>query len=412
MHLLTKLVPGILILVALTTMVAAFPSTSSAQTENQGTITGTVSNGTTGNDVPGIQVTLSAFNSDGLIGDTTTTAGDDGNYSFEDLDTSDGIVYATSVSWRGVLYSSGMIQINQTGDADSTITVFETTPDRSLISVSTRGLVLTNIDVNTGNITFLDITGLESPDDLTFVAGDNGRSLEFAIPRNAGTPSLQPGFDFGNAAIENSIVFATSPLRPGGATAMMTYPVRYTGMSVSIDVQQMYPTEIFRVLVPVELNGERPNITIGGTDLVDQGIDVIGEQEYHVWAAPDLGPNATIRVAFSGLPESRFRPNELKVLEPTILAAGALVAALAVTFVLIRKKRVVQVEPEIGDAVTAGFVESREELVLQLQGLQDQYESGMLEEQVYLSERRFLLEKLRAVTRYLRDQPTETDEDE
>lgn len=412
MRLLTKSVPVILLLVALATMVVAFPSNAGAQTENQGTITGVVSNGTTGNTVPGIEVTLSAFNSDGLISDATTTADDDGLYSFEDLDTADGIVYATSVSWRGVLYSSGMIQISQTPDVESAITVFETTTDRSLIQVSTRGLVLTNIDVNTGNITFLDITGLESPDDLTFVAGDSGRSLEFAIPRNAGTPSLQPGFDFGNAFIENSVIFATSPLRPGGATAMMTYPVRYTGTSATIDVQQMYPTEIFRVLVPVEINGELRNITIGGTDLVDQGTDFIGEQEYHVWAAADLGPNATVRVSFSGLPESQFKPNELKVLEPTLLAAGALLAAIAVTVVLIRKKRVVATEPTIDDAVTAGFLESREELVLQLHGLQDQYESGMLEEQVYLSERRFLLEKLRAVTRFLRDQPTDSVEDE
>lgn len=406
---LIKSVFAILILVALATVVTAIPSIVTAQTENQGTITGTVSNGTTGNIVAGIEVTLSAFNNDGLIGDTTTTADDEGNYVFTELDTSDGIVYATSVSWRGVLYSSGMIQINQTGESDSAVTVFETTTDRTLISVSTRGLVLTGINVTTGNVTFLDITGLESPDDLTFVAGDTGRSLEFAIPRNAGAPQLQPGFDFGNASIENSVISATSPLRPGGATAMITYPVRYTGTSLTIDIQQMYQTEIFRILVPVEINGEELNISIAGMDLIDQGIDFIGEQEYHVWAAADLGPNATIRVAFSDLPESRFRPNELKVLEPTLLAAGALLVASVITVIMIRKKRVVAIEPEIEESVTAGFVESREELVLQLQGLQDQYDSGMLEEQVYLSERRFLLEKLRAVTRYLRDLPEESD---
>lgn len=407
MRVLLKSVSAFFFLVALATLVIAHPVYTTAQADTSGTITGTVTNGTTGNVLPGIQVTLSAFDSDGLIGDSTTTADDNGRYVFEDLDTSDGIVYATSVSWRGVLYSSGMIQIHETIEADSTVTVYETTTDRTLVRVSTRGIVLTNINQDTGNATFLDITGLESPDNLTFVAGDNGRSLEFAVPRNAGQASLQPGFDFGSASIENAIIYATSPLRPGGATAMISYPVRYTGTTLSMDIQQMYQTDIFRVLVPVAINGVEQNISIGGSDLIDQGTDTIGGQEYHVWAAVDLGPNATIRVSMSGLPESRFQPNELKVLEPTLLAAGALLAASAVTVVMIRKKRVVPVEPSIEDAVTAGFVENREDLVLQLRGLQDQYESGMLEEQVYLAERRFLLEKLRAVTRYLRDQPDE-----
>ena len=53
------------------------------------------------------------------------------------------------------------------------------------------------------------------------------------------------------------------------------------------------------------------------------------------------------------------------------------------------------------------MVESREELVIQLQELQDEHENGQIDDELYLSERRSLLERLRTVSRQLRDEPAE-----
>jgi hypothetical protein len=88
-----------------------------------------------------------------------------------------------------------------------------------------------------------------------------------------------------------------------------------------------------------------------------------------------------------------------------VIAGAALLAATAATVVMVRRKKVVSADPDVEEAVTAGFIESRDELVVQLQELQDEYENGMIDEELYLSERRQLLERLRDVSRYLRSLP-------
>ncbi len=130
-----------------------------------------------------------------------------------------------------------MIQFQGSQEQMTEIVVFETTTDRSVISVNSRGLVLSELDPQTGTATMLDIFSLEVEGEQTYVAGDTGRSLEFPLPRNAGRPSLLPGFDFGTAAIESSVLYATSPLRPDGASATLSYPVQYTGTSFTLDVK-------------------------------------------------------------------------------------------------------------------------------------------------------------------------------
>jgi len=397
-------------ILALLLLALGYSNLALAQEQFDGTISGHVFNQTTSEPVSGITVTLSAFTSEGLQAEFADTTAEDGSFDFADLDVSDGIVYAASVSYRGVLYSTGMIQFLDEVEQTSDITVFETTSDRSVVSVSTRGLILSELDPDSGRATMLDIYSIAVSGDQTFIAGDTGRSLEFPIPRNAGTPTLLPGFDFGTALVENSILYASSPLRPPGASVTISYPVQYTGTSFTLDVLNAYPTETFRVLIPVDLTVNADSINVSGSGLEDDGIARIGERDYHVWTATELRAAGTIRVGFLSLPESGFAPNTLRIVEPTILAGLALVAAIAVTAIVIRRKSVVFDEVDHGSALTAAFMESREELVLQLQELQDEHENGMIDDELYLSERRSLLERLRIVSRRLRDTPDEEQE--
>ena len=382
------------------------PAVANAQATYDGTISGTVINQTTEQPVADIEVTLSAFTSDGMVGEFVATTDDSGSFEFTDVDTSDGIVYAASVTYKGVLYGSGMIRFQGGQEQTTEIVVFETTTDRSVVTVNSRGLVLSELDPQTGTATMLDIFSLEVEGEQTFVAGDTGRSVEFPLPRNAGRPSLLPGFDFGTAEIESSLLYATSPLRPDGASATLSYPVQYTGTSFTVDVKHVYPTETFRILIPTNIAGDSSAISVSAAGMVDEGIATIGEQEYRVWTATDILQDATIRVSIGSLPESQFEPNELRILEPTLLAGVALLAATAATVVIVRRKKFVPADTDVTRAVTAGFVESRDELVVQLQELQDEYENGMIEEEIYISERRALLERLRVVSRHLRSEST------
>lgn len=381
------------------------PQLTNAQATYDGTITGTVVNQTTDQPVAGIEVTLSAFTSDGLTGEFSAVTDDSGGFEFTEVDTADGIVYAASVTYRGVLYGSGMIRFQGTTEQNAEIQVYEATSDRSVVRIDNRGLVLSELDPESGTATMLDIVSLAVEGNQTYVAGDTGRSVEFPLPRNAGRPSLLPGFDFGTAVIENSVLYASSALRPEGASATISYPVQYTGTGFSVDVQNAYPTGTFRILIPTDLADTSDSVAVSAAGFSDDGVAMVGEREYHVWTAMDLRQDSTMRISFRSLPESQFEPNELRILEPTLLAGIALFAATAATVVMVRRKKLLPADADISQSVTAGFVESRDELVVQLQELQDEFENGMIEEDHYLSERRALLERLRVVSRHLRNEP-------
>ena len=386
-------------------LLTVIPIAVSAQT-NDGTITGTVVNETTGSAVPGIEVTLSAFTSEGLFAEWSTTANDAGEFSFAEVDTSDGIVYAASVEYEGVLYSGGMIRFQGTTEQANTIPVYDTTTDRSVVSVTSRGLVLSEIDPDTGVATLLDIVALDVEGDKTFVAGDTGRSLEFPVPRTANEVTPMPGFDFGAPVLENAIVYASGALRPDGDSATLRYIVQYTGTAFSVDLRQAYPTGAFRVLIPTSLTAENDAVTVQSAGLEDDGVTQIGGVDYHVWTSGELAADTSLRISFRGLPESAFEPNSLMVKEPALLAAVALVAATGVTAYVVRRKNLVA-EPAAVSAkpLPASIIDSRDELIVQLHELQDEHANGLIDDDLYLSERRALLERLRVVSRQLRDAP-------
>lgn len=379
------------------------PLTARAQAVGQ--ISGIVTNGTTGQPVPSIEVTLSQFTTDGLQGDTTTTTAADGSYTYDDVDTADGIVYAASVSYSGVLYSTGMIRFQGTTEQSGTITTYETTSDANVVTVESRGIVLAEVSPDSGEATVLDIVALAVNGNQTFVTGDDGRSIEFPVPRNATDITPAPGFDFGTPTIDNSTVFATSPLRPEGGSATLNYLIPYTGHDFAIELRNAYPTEIVRILVPSDLTDDTESIGVRSTGFQDAGTAMIGEREYHVWVGTAMERDSSVRVTFTDLPESASEANRLRVLEPAIIAILALIAAAGVTLWFIRKRKLPALEPAVALSDNAAMYDSREELVVQLQELQDEHENGMIDDEQYLSERHALLERLRIVSRQLREQP-------
>lgn len=253
----------------------------------------------------------------------------------------------------------------------------------------------------------LEIYSIDVEGDETFVAGDDGRSLEFPVPRNAGLVTPLPGFDFGTPSIENAVVFASSPLRPEGGSAQLSYPVQYTGTSFSIDTRNAYPTETVRILVPTDVTDDVDSIEVSAGNFVDEGVAQIGDREYHVWTATEMEADSNLRVTFSSLPTSAFEPNELHVLAPALLAGLALIVATGLTTWFVRRKNLLVPVPAATGPMTQEVVESREELVLQLQELQDEYDNGQIDDELYLSERRSLLERLRVLSRQLRDEPVD-----
>lgn len=375
-----------------------------ALAQSAGVISGTVVNGTTGSPISNATVTLSKFTSRSPESvDISTETDDEGLYTFDGVDTSDGIVYATSLEYADVLYGSGMILVSQAPSATADIVVFEATTDTSAIVIRDRVVLLNGSNQVDGEVSVTDIFNIENTGNRSLVRDENGRTLQLDVPDNASTVSPRPGFDFGTPSVEGSTVYLTSPVRPGTSTPSLTYDIPYRGNAVDLDLSAAYPTSSLRFLVPVGESDEGPSVESNGRKLRDDGITSIGDREYRIWSTSDVDASSVIRVAFVDLPQSAVGNRELWSIEPLIIAAATVVIASTLTTIVVRRRGLHLPRPvTLTPAVNYSLESRRTILADELRNLEAQRHEAHIEEDAYRAQRRTILEELRGISRSMR----------
>lgn len=400
---------NILFAIALLVISAAFVPIA-ARAETNGQIRGTITNGTTGEPLAGATVTASRFDQQPTGGtlpesvDVETTTDESGQYAFDGLDTSGGLVYAVSVTHVGVLYSSGMVRINESPEQTADITVYETTSDQTAITFASRGVLLNAIDREAGAATVTDVFSIENTGDRTVVPGDDGRTLRFSIPANAAEVGPRPGFDFGTPSLEGSTVFATSPVRPGVSNpASFNYTIPYSGSSFEISLVADYPTTDLRILLPVDAEGQGPRVTSDSLQLLDNGVVPIGDLNYHVWSTGALEAGDTVSLRLVDLPRTSADNRGLRTVEPAAIAVAALLAAAGAAAWVVTRRRLSEPRPVTVAPVLAETLDARRAVLTdELRALEAAHDAGTVDDDEYRRTRRLILEDLRRISRAMR----------
>jgi hypothetical protein len=363
-----------------------------------------ITNQTTGEPVADATVTLSRFASQAPESvDVTTTTDADGRYRFDNVETGDGFVHAVSLNYRGVLYSSGMIRMNETPNATADVAVFETTTSQAALSISTRGLILTGANPQTGMVSITDVLTFENSGDQTIVEDDDGRTLRISVPESSSQVSLRPGFNFGTASVEGATVFATTPIPPGDTNPSLDYTIPYSDTNLSFELTSDYPTEALRILVPVSDDFSDITVRSGGGLLLDGGIVQIGDGDFHVWTGGNIPSDDTLELVFEGLPEPIAERDELRTIEPAAIAFIALLAASGVTAWLVSQRGLMRPRPvAVAPAAAATLQARRDELADELRFIEGQHAEQRIDEAAYQTERRAILEELRSISRQMR----------
>jgi hypothetical protein len=383
------------------------PHTASADTN--GSVTGVIVNGTTNTPLPDATVTISRFDQMPQNGqmpqsvDTTTTTDAEGKYEFEGLDASTGLVYAVSVTYLNVVYSSGMIQLSQQAQQTSDITVYETSSDPAGVSIQSRGILLSGIDKTTGVLQITDVYSLMNATQQTLVAGDDGRTLTFEVPKNAAQVSPRPGFDFGTASIEEATVYATAPLRPGPANpASFDYTIPYSASSIEIPLAAAYPTDSLRILVPAGDTDPKLTVSLAGSSLLDGGVVSIGDVPYHVWStgAVPAGQSLTLKLGALPVPDA---PHQLRTVEPALIVLVLVAAAAGVTGWVVMRRGLYRPRPvQVAANAAAPLDVRRQQLSDNLRMLETIHQDGDIDDDAYRVQRRAILEELRSISRAMR----------
>jgi hypothetical protein len=259
---------------------------ASATVLSAGTVTGTVTNGTTGKPAGNIEMILIQLQG-GMQPVANTKTDAQGRFKFDNPQLGAGPMLLRAV-YRGVNYHEPVTP----GKTSVDVQVFDPTSKPDAVSVTARAIILqpdgTELDVGEE----YNLTNKTQPP-LAYYKADG--SFLFSLPAGAtmnqvsavsasGMPVIQAPIDKGNN--KEAIAYA---FRPGESGVRMSYKLPYANNQAKLTFVSPYAAERVGIFVP-------PTVQVSGAGLSPAGT----EQGFSVYMLQAVGANTPFSVSVSG----------------------------------------------------------------------------------------------------------------
>jgi mono/diheme cytochrome c family protein len=276
------------------------PESTGEASAPQGTVSGSVTNGTAASIVPpDLQVNLVITNQGSLVSQEQLTVNVDGSYRFESVPIIDNADYVVATVYRERLFTSEFV----IGDAAVTalelpLTIYELTEDPSVITISG---VVAQVSAIGDTLEVREVVQFENTSDRVFTSGNDlggGRfaSLVVSLPPGAQIVSFDDPQRYVISEQDFSFV-DTAPVYPGADhLAVVVYILPYDGNASLIEQSLNYPLD-----GQVRLLMYPQNLSITSEQLPSLGPQQVGDQTYAGYGAPlQLAAGDVIRYQVSG----------------------------------------------------------------------------------------------------------------
>lgn len=279
------------------------------------------------------------------------TSDEKGNFAFQNLSTSPDYSYYVSTSYRGVpYYVQKEIKLTAGQPAQSVeLKVYETTADRSVVSIVGTSLVLPQVDEVSGQIMVMEMYSILNKSDRTFTGqvlaappspspavsqaatpgpaepdtAGPGRSttLRFYLPPGATGITPASGIVPGDIVETTDGIEIKTPVLPGESQLVFSYRLAYQGEFFSFNKRLAYDTPSLRFFTPVA----GPKAT--SRQLAAGPTMQMGQQQLNTLSGQNFKADNQVRVELSNLP---LPPSKGAVAtRDIILKSGAILAGLA-----------------------------------------------------------------------------------
>lgn len=375
----------------------------------QGTILGTLSNGTTGEVLGESEVLLRAFTPDFAETLTLTTTTDiDGNFRFDVTDVPPNWIYIAGSTFDGLNFSSGADQLSRdTAALELPLTVYAKTSDPAGINIAQLHIVMEFAE-DVVRVSQLYIINNDADSVFVGASGDPAQGvIELGLPEGAqqieflrsfgAMDSFLPANDF----VQTERGWADPlPVRPGEAAqnTLVRYELPYTdGMAITHPI--FYETATSAIILP------DAGVEVSNTPWVAQTPQSFGQSETFLnYAGPGVPAGESITIELEGRPSvvtdtsgaatvNRDQTTEL------LIGGGALLLAAVGGVFLWRawQKRAAGDDEEWEEAAEAAVVSAdADELLQAIADLDDRFEAGGIEEAEYQAQRAELKRRLAA----------------
>jgi hypothetical protein len=357
---------------------AAVAQTSVPLSKAAGVISGTVSNGTTGQPVPNVTVDLGIFDATAELESRTATTDARGFFRFTGLSTDPTLIYAAQVEYpAGIPYGSGVLQFAAgRTELDVPIAVYETTADPAGIRVDRVHFI---VEFDTGQLLVAELMVFSLDGNRAYIGSGTG-TLRVTLPAGAQGLEISDGVLGGRYVPIKDGFVDTLPVPPGQGTRQMLfhYNVPFSGDTLDLVRTILYPAANVNALVA------DVGVKVSSPRLANQGVRQTPNGNFINLAGQNIAANQPIGLEFSNLGILAGAPAHAVGADRIVLFILAGVAGLGVillaVWLLRRRKALAQVP------VAAGLTD-REGLIDALAQLDLAHEAGEIRDTVYRDRR-------------------------
>jgi hypothetical protein len=360
---------------------------------DQPSITVKVVNGTAGGgSTDGLDVTLTTYQDGTPSAEQGNVTDAQGNFQFSGLSTNASDSYDVKVTYKGVLYTSSLIQLTATNATQTVnLSVYETTTSDAAVQVSSGHMII--VPMAPGLLNIMEIWSFNNTGDRTYIgaaANVTQPTAQFTLPSGATNFNGNTGVSLNDTT---GIVTDTLPIIPGASSVAFTYDWAYQGNNAAITLKTDYPTPTFSVLAPQIGIAAKSTTLTQGTPQDFQGTTYL----YLTGRNLKSGQNVDIALTISPAAFSTTTSGSSNGLLSSIPWVWVLVAVLALGIVALiayprLKRQGVPVRP--GRTEVTGSDPEEDALLEKLARLDDKFDAGELPEQEYRERRARTKERL------------------
>jgi len=365
-------------------LVMSLSSPALAAGPDSGIISGQLVNGTAGgSSIAGQTVTLTVYLNDVETGNNTARTGADGKFVFNGLSTATGNSYAVKLKYQEADYFSERLSLadNATEKA-TTLTVYDSTTSDAAVGIAAAHTI---IYLGQADLEVVEYLVFTNSSDRTYIGSGEitltggKRTLKLPLPDDV--TELQYGGELvvGHVLPDANGLVDTTPVLPGDKLIAYSYKVGYDAGSASYKFSQKidYPIASYNFLVQGESTIAASGQLSAGRVVDFQGLKFVS------LSGSDLAAGETLNIQLSGLDQagssqtgSSGSGNQLTTILVVLILMVVLGGGAGFVYMM-KKKNPQQVSLEGSPEGTGG------QLLLEIAGLDDDFENGKIEKENY-----------------------------
>jgi cytochrome c551/c552 len=349
-------------------------------TKDYGDIKGSVTNKTSDEPTGGIELTLREMLGDRVTDEKKLMTDKNGAFEFRDLPWNRS--YTITLNYGGTEYVTDKLVFYPDEDTKTIdLPVYEPTESDSEIIIKQAHMIL---QVATDSISVAELLMFENKDKKIYVGSEavDGKreTLKFRLPGDASNIQFIHGIASENVVQTESGFSDTSPVWPGVSRVVYTYTIPFKSGKNVIEDRVNYPTDSFLLLVS-DLD-ERVTVEgLSGGDVVD-----IQNEKFVQWTGTNLKPDSSIVVTINKSLDRESIAKWAAVGVVLLVVGGGILYA----FIFKGKGSDRNESKE-----TLNDIEKEKALLIQeIAELDDRFEGGGLDEEIYRKARTEKKERL------------------